>query len=257
MIKIKTVKCDLGNFDEITIHTFADWHIGDAACNMREIRNEIEYVRSHDNAFVIMNGDLCNNAIKTSVSDSYAEILTPQDQIDFVVDLLEPVKDKILMINSGNHEERTYKNDGIDLSAIIASRLGKLHAYCDAGGVCFVRFGRDNKGRPVRYSIYATHGRGGGRKEGAKAIRLADMASIVDVDAYLHSHTHLPMIMKEAFWRVSNTTSSVSKVDKVFINSGSKLDYGGYGQRYEFKPSSLANPVLILSGKARDMKAMM
>ena len=33
----------------------------------------------------------------------------------------------------------------------------------------------------------------------AKAIRLADMASIVDADIYIHSHTHLPMIMKQAY----------------------------------------------------------
>ena len=42
--------------------------------------------------------------------------------------------------------------------------------------------------RQMCYTIYTTHGRGGGRKEGAKAIRLADMASIVDADIYIHSH---------------------------------------------------------------------
>lgn len=75
------------------------------------------------------------------------------------------------------------------------------------------------------------------------------MASIVDVDIYIHSHTHLPMIMKQSFFRASRENSSVAKVDKLFVNTSAQLDYGGYGQTYEFKPSSTANPVIYLNGR--------
>ena len=47
-------------------------------------------------------------------------------------------------------------------------------------------------------------------KEGrAKAIRLADMACIVDADIYIHSHTHLPMIMKVVLPFIEQTHQTV------------------------------------------------
>jgi hypothetical protein len=105
--------------------------------------------------------------------------------------------------------------------------------------------------------IYANHGSGGGRKEGAKIIRLADMASIVDADIYIHSHTHLGMIMKESFFRVNPMNSSVKQVDKLFVNTASCLTYGGYGEGYEFKPSSKATPIIYLNGLQKECSAKM
>lgn len=261
---MKAIKADLSrDFKYVELHTFSDWHIGDVHCDVKQIKEEISAVAEKKNAFVILNGDLMNNATKTSVSDCYAEKMPPQQQIDTLVDLLEPIKDKILMITQGNHEVRTYRNDGIDLTSIVASRLGLLDKYVREGGVLFLRFGRVSRGnketqnpnnvRKMCYSIYATHGSGGGRKEGAKAIRLADMASIVDCDVYIHSHTHLPLAMKQAFYRTSVPNSTVAFVEKLFVNTAAKLKYGGYGQSGEFKPSSRSNPIILLSGEKREM----
>lgn len=96
---------------------------------------------------------------------------------------------------------------------------------------------------------------GGGRKEGAKAIRLADMAAIVDADCYIHSHTHLPMVMKQSFYRVSAGNCSVAKVSKLFVNTGAALDYGGYGQAQEYKPASHETPVIHLEASHKRMSA--
>lgn len=253
--------------DTIEIHTFSDWHIGDKFCVVDQIRAEIEYVRNTPNAYVILNGDLLNNATKTSVSDSYAELLTPMEQITTAVELLTPVKDKILIATTGNHEARTYRNEGIDLTAIIMKQLGLSDRYVREGGMLFIKVGEyqrakrhTNTQRPtiktqVLYSIYVTHGGGGGRKEGAKAIRLADMASIIDADIYVHSHTHLPMIIKEAMYRVDMSNCTVKKVDKLFVNTAAKLTYGGYGQTFEFKPSSTANPVIHIGGRQKTFTA--
>ena len=100
-----------------------------------------------------------------------------------------------------------------------------------------------------------THGTGGGRKEGAKAIRLADMASIIDADIYVHSHTHLPMVMKERFARVNLPHSSFAFVDKLFVNTAACLNYGGYGEEFEFKPASTATPIIYLDGHKKGASA--
>jgi hypothetical protein len=122
----------------------------------------------------------------------------------------------------------------------------------------FLRFGKSkNHGGDSKqcYTIYMLHGSGGGRKEGAKAIRLADMASIIDTDIYIHSHTHLPMIMKQSFHRIDKSNSVVRIVEKLFVNTAANLNYGGYGEAQEFKPSSKTSPVIYLSGLKKEMCA--
>lgn len=265
---MKAVKVTLPReLKNIKIHTFADWHIGDKACDLDAIKAEIQTVKDCKESYVICNGDLMNNATKTSVSDSYAEVIPPMEQLQTLCELLEPIKDKILLITQGNHEARTYRNDGIDLTALMAKQLNIHDRYVREGGVLFIRLGEylhgrtDHKAkghkRQVCYSVYVTHGSGGGRKEGAKAIRLADMASIVDTDVYLHSHTHLPMIMKQNFFRTDYNNSYVAEVEKLFVNTAAQLKYGGYGQSYEFKPSNTTTPTVYLSGTRKHFTAML
>lgn len=256
---MRSVKVTLGReLRSLEIHTFSDWHIGDKSCDIDAIKKQIEYIREHENAYVICNGDLMNNATKTSVSDCYAEEIPPMEQLQTLCDLLEPIKDKILLLTQGNHEARTYRNDGIDLTALLAKQLGIYDKYVREGGVLFLRFGETSARshhRPQLYSLYCTHGSGGGRKEGAKAIRLADMASIVDCDIYVHSHTHLPMVMKQNFFRIDTANSNISEVEKLFVNTSAQLKYGGYGQTYEFKPSNTTSPIIYLNGSRKEFAA--
>lgn len=263
---MQTVSVKLGReLSYLEIHIASDWHIGDNACDIQEIRERLAQIKSNPNAYLICNGDLINNATKNSVSDCYAEVMPPMEQLKELCALLEPIKDKILMLTQGNHEARTFRNDGIDLTALCARQLGIDDRYCREGGVLFLRFGQQSCGskktgttdeiRQMCYTIYATHGSGGGRKEGAKAIRLADMAGIVDTDIYIHSHTHLPMIIKEGFFRIDKYNSTVAKVNKLFVNTASQLEYGGYGQTYEFKPSSKDSPIIYLDGTKKGFTA--
>lgn len=260
------IKIDLPReLEYVELHIFADEHIGDAHSDVKCVMQRIEGVKNNPNAFCILNGDILDNATKTSIGDTYTNEFNPMKQLEKAVELFLPIKDKILAITHGNHENRTYKKEGINLSALIAAQLGLSDKYTPTSAVIFLRFGEmsrgtkesndSNKVRRMCYTIYALHGSGGGRKEGAKAIRLADMASIVDADIYIHSHTHLPMVMKQAFHRVDKHNSMVSIVDKLFVNTASNLDYGGYGEAGEFKPSSKKSPVIYMSGKKKEFIA--
>lgn len=258
---MKAIKTDLPNtLESVEIHTFADLHIGDKFCDIELIKERIEAVKNNDKAYVILNGDIVNNATKTSVSDCYAEELSPMEQISRFVELFEPIKDKIIAITSGNHENRTYNKEGVDITRLCARQLGLEDIYSKTSALIFLRFGKLSAkyhNRKVCYTIYCTHGSGGGRKEGAKAIRLADMASIVDADIYIHSHTHLGMIMKQAFFRTDANNSTFALVNKLFVNTSAALNYGGYGEAFEFKPSSKDTPIIYLSGTRKLFSARM
>lgn len=258
---MKIIKCDLPKaFAEIEIHTFADEHIGDENCDMKRLLERIEYVKSTPNAYCIMNGDIMDNATKTSIGDTYMQEFNPMEQLKRAVELFGPIKDKILAVTTGNHEIRSYKKEGIDLSCLIAQQLGCGERYSATSALLFIRFGcpkynHGDKSRKTCYTLYCLHGSGGGRKEGAKAIRLADMASIIDADIYLHSHTHLPMVMKQGYHRVDVANNAVANVTKLFVNNAANLNYGGYGESMELKASTKDTPIIYLSGTEKKFYA--
>lgn len=253
---MKIIKIDLPeDVKAIEVHTLADLHTGDEFSDQALIKQRIKHIADTPNAYAIINGDFMNNATTTSVSDSYSEKLTPDEQIDTTVDLFYPIRDKIWCINPGNHEDRTKKKEGVDLTRRVAKELGLIERFSVASSLIFVRFGRNEKQRKMVYTIFANHGTGGGKKAGGKANRLMDMAGIVDADIYIHSHTHMPMILREAFYRVNMQNSSIALADKLFINTGATMDYGGYGEKFEFSPSSKETPILYLRGDKKIMKA--
>lgn len=244
------------------VYILADLHIGDPGCDENEVYARVKAAADDPYGLVVCNGDLMNFAMRNSVSDVYGELMSPMQQIAYLVNLLSPVKDKIIGVTAGNHEQRTYRSDGIDVTRLVCRELGIEDKYAPEGIMIFLRFGTRNRhqGHLERnprqwYSIYATHGSGGGRKEGAKAIRLADMAAIVDADIYIHSHTHLPMIMKQAFFRSDSSNCSVKQATKLFVNTGAALRYGGYGQAAEFKPASAETAYIHLDAKYKRASA--
>ena len=252
-------------WEEAHIYTLSDLHLGDCRCNEHEISARIAEIVADECGLVVLNGDIMNTATKTSVSDIYTETLSPMQQIEAAVEMLRPIKERVIGATCGNHEARIYRTDGVDTMRLVCRELGCEDYYNPDGILIFLQFGRAKSHKKVDeknlykqiYTIYATHGTGGGRKEGAKAIRLADMAAIVDADIYIHSHTHLPMIMKNSYFRTDMRNKAAKPVDRLFVNCGANLDYGGYGQVNEYKPTSHETPVIMLSGVKHYAKATM
>lgn len=244
------------DWPEAHIYTLSDLHLGDCRCNEHAIAEQISQIQADSSAMVVLNGDIMNTAIRTSISDVYTEKLSPMQQIERAVELLKPIKDKIIGATCGNHEARIYRTDGVDTMRLVCRELGCEDYYHSDGVLMFVSLGKakNHKSRAENatykqiYTIYATHGTGSGRKEGAKAIRLADMAFVVSADIYIHSHTHLPMIMRNICYKADIQNKSARPVERLFVNTGASLDYGGYGQVQEYKPMSKQTPVITLSG---------
>jgi predicted phosphodiesterase len=256
---MKVIKKDLPkDVENVELHIFADEHIGDELCDIERLKARIRHVAETPNAYCVLNGDILDNASRSSIGDIETRELNIMEQIQKGVELFEPIKRKILCIGNGNHEARAFRKEGIDISKIIAMQLGLGDLYTSTSALLFLRFGksRNNGGASKQlYTVYMLHGSGGGRKEGSKAIRLADMSSIVDADIFIHSHTHLPMVMKQAYHRIDRMNSTVALVNKLYVNSASNLNYGGYGEAQEFKPNSKDTPVIYLSGTKKEMTA--
>lgn len=254
---MKVIKANLPYAEQIEILPLADLHIGDSLCDYELVKQRIEYIRETPNCYCILDGDLMDTAIASSIGDTYGANLQPMEQLKHCVKIFEPIKHKILAVVPGNHENRIYKSDGLDITEIMCAQLGIIQKYSPTSVFLFIRFGKDKSGhnRPQLYTLYMAHGSGGGKKEGGKINRLADLAAICDADIYITGHTHLPAIFKESFYRVSGSNSSVALVEKLFCNLGACLNYGGYGDKAGFKPASKATPSIHLSGRERKMWA--
>ena len=185
---------------DITILQIADVHIGDSLSNLKLFKEALERIKKEPNTYTIINGDLCNMALKNSKSDVYSDSLSPMQQVIKVVDYLEPIKNKILVIGTGNHEDRTMKETNIDVTRLIARELGLEERYANGWWYLFLTFGKDSRGRPLTYGITGIHGYGGGRRSGGKINRLEDMTQVTLADLYIMSHTHKPISTKNCIY---------------------------------------------------------
>jgi predicted phosphodiesterase len=229
---------------ELEIVPIGDVHIGDSHVDIKALMNVVNYVLAKENRYVILNGDLMNMALKTSVSDVYGEILSPMEQIKKVHNIMLPIKDRILAIGSGNHEDRTYITAGLDMSYMLALELGIKEYYSSNSFVIFLKVGQSENSRPSIikqqvYSIFVQHGRGGGRKMGAKVSRLVDMDEIIaNADLYIMGHVHTPVMLPQATFISDEQNMTLKRHTAYYMIHNAFLDFGGYGLTYGFRPTA-------------------
>lgn len=254
---MKVISFDaLTSEDEVIIYPLGDMHIGDAYASKSELLKVLKKVEETPNAYIILNGDLINNATKGSVSDIYAEQLSPMTQVMVALELLNPVKDKIISVTSGNHELRSNKDDGLDIMQFLCANLNILPRYDRDGCYIFLTTGKasgKNSKKPHNqvYGIYHTHGTGGGKRAGATANQMEDMTNVVDADLYIRGHSHRPMSFPLDYFRSNFTNHKIVKVTKYMVTTNAFLGYGGYGEQKGYRPTSIVVPEIHLKAHSR------
>lgn len=252
---MQIIKHDLGrDVDSVTILPISDIHLG-SRLDMKALKSAINTIKTIPNVYTVLNGDLTNNAIKTSVSDIYSEEMPPERQLEVLYDLLEPIKHKILGVTPGNHDLRTYRLTGIDIIKNICYRLGIQNVYSNNNFVIFLSFGQPSKTRSTRrytYSIYVTHGYRSGRTNGGKINSLTDLTKIVDADIFLHAHTHLPATFKQGVLTIQRRNKTLQERTQLFVNTSAWLKYGGYGLRNNYTPPAISDVQIFLEPTQED-----
>lgn len=260
---MKVIKVDLNKElnrkpEEITIIPIADVHIGDKLANLKLFKQVLERIKNEPNTFTIINGDMCNMALKNSKSNVYADSLSPMQQVIKTVDYLQDIKDKILVIATGNHEDRTAKETDIDVMRLVARELGIEDRYASAWWYLYLTFGQDIKGRAITYAITGVHGYGGGRKSGGKINRLEDMSQVVIADLYLMSHTHKPITTKGCIYLPYYQSKAISKQELYYLMTNAFLESdNGYAEKMGFPPSNTSITEAQLNGKAKKIKLVL
>jgi len=244
---------------EIKILPLSDIHLGSKQLNKKLLLEAIDQVKNDPYTFTILNGDLIDMTLKSSVGSVYENELSPMEQVEQLIKLLEPIKDKILVVSMGNHERRCEKETNIDVLKLVCSQLGILDKYANGVWYLYLYFGEKVQGRkaPMVYTISGYHGSGGGRGIGGKANRLTDMSNIAVADLYIMVHTHTPMGMKKSIYIPDYSNKSLTLREMHYLMTNSFLEYNNsYGEIQGYHPCSTSLTEAILDGTKRKIKVV-
>ena len=230
----------------VRVWPVGDIHIGSSEFNEGKFREFVSKVQRDDDSYIVGVGDFVNNGVAGSLSSIYEEVIMPGTaQIEKAVELLEPVKDRILGAVGGNHESRSRKAVDLDPMYAIMLMLGKGELY--RTNFAMLRVNLERGKTKDHYALMLVHGKTENKKR--------QFAYAVEgVDAIVSGHTHNGIVEKPARLVFTQQNNVVVK-PLVSLTATSWLDYGGYGQAQEYKPSCIATPVIHLDARNKRMSA--
>ncbi len=129
---IKTIFKDLSQHSQVMLLVLNDIHIGSPGCNIDKVIRYLKEVRNLPNCYIILNGDLMNNANNLGKSSPLENDLSPMNEQKVVHTLFsDPViKEKIICSTSGNHESGARaKDSGLDSLVTPMATLDILDIY--------------------------------------------------------------------------------------------------------------------------------
>jgi predicted phosphodiesterase len=238
----------------LTLYPIADVHWGAAECMEREFHAYLRKIQEDESAAVLLAGDLINNGIKSSVTSVYEEKYTPHQQKKDMIELLEPIKHKIVAGVRGNHEYRCVKETSTDIMDDIFSRLGIGDAYAGDAGFIKISLGekrgcKSGNGNPVTYMIYLAHGSGGGSLLGSGLSRQDGYHMAIEgVDISVTGHTHKPTKTPSARMVFDPRNNKIAKSNTLIFVCTSWLDYAGYPERAQMRPTAFYPDTIRLDG---------
>ena len=177
--------------DIIKIKPIMDVHKGSKTCDLKAFK---AYLNDRDeHTYFFTNGDLWDSIYfrdkrfkasgheKTDVDDPIDE------EVQEMVELLSPIKDKLICIGHGNHEETILKSCHTNMSKRLAKELNVPYlGYSFWFRLCLQR---DVATKNIDFCC--THGFGGGtRTEGGSITKYAKFADRLNCDIFIVGHDH-------------------------------------------------------------------
>lgn len=245
--QVKSVRY-LTDADKLLLIPFGDVHLGHPTCNVDKVKKTLKFIEDTDCKVILM-GDLLECANKGSVGAGWVEqTMSPQEQLHEWMELLAPIKDKILILLTGNHELRAWKDTGFDPSAVLAKLLDV--PYGGYAAMLYVRVGKQG------YVIHAQHGSSGARYTHTKLQAAKRTATHTAADLYLYGHVHSLVADSEDKRYYDKRLKGIRVRKQYFVLTGSFVEYeGSYAQMKNYNPTRTGVANIVLNGKKWDIHA--
>ncbi len=179
----------------IVLKVIADIHFGNKHCDIKAFKDYID----EPGAYFIGNGDYLDAIITSDIKryrkssdDTEGDAIIDQ-QVNRMVDMLMPIKDRILGLGVGNHEDTITKRCGTNPVANICKALGvPILGYSSLYRLVLKEAGKKSghaRGRIVTIRLH--HGYGGGcRTQGGDITKFSKDMMYWDADLFFYGHVH-------------------------------------------------------------------
>lgn len=215
----------------------SDMHIGNMLSNKKKLKETIGKIKEIPNFYVMIGGDSTDNSSTQSASSVFDEYCHGTQQVQECVDLLSPIKDRILCMRTGNHGYmRAMKYNRLVPEEIIAQFIG---VPCLQGcATAFMGVGE------YLYIISSWHNS-----------KKPDKMEWLHSDVTFYEHLHKNDIQRQLVMEPNKYIRKWVSREHYDIQSGSFLGYGGYATEKGYRPVPQGCPVIRLDGVHRGIQA--
>lgn len=249
---VYTKKINYKYGDTISIKVCSDWHVGNSHCDEKCIKKYLEDI--DDKTYIIGNGDLMD-CIVTSDLKRYRKSSDGTDgddiidqQVNKLYSWLEPYKDRIIILGTGNHEDQITKRTGSNPSKRLCEKLN-----CKYGGYSYllrlILSEGGNRGRTL--IIRAHHGWGGGsRTTGGELTKYSKDVNYWIADLHIYGHGH--KLQTDKMVRLGLIGDRLKAKSKYIVLAGSFLktfsenEDPTYAEIAGYPPNEMGNPTIRL-----------
>jgi len=243
-----------------TLWLIGDLHVGNRGFDEKDLSRVIQKVRKDDNSRWIAMGDLaeCINLNDPrfklesipAVFHQHLENL-PQVQINYVCDLLSPIKDKCIGYHAGNHEETILKHTK-SIDPMFDYRCLFPKTTADLGrGVAGTRLRFKDGAHVDTVKVFTTHGHTGAITAGAKINRLKKLAdSFPNFTIYGMGHVHMLTVDQEPALDIPERGKlKLIENERTFILSGCYFKtyqegHASYGEIQNYRATRIGSPYI-------------
>ena len=208
--------------ESVAILPLSDLHVGSQQFNEDFFDDWIKMAERTKNKRIYCLGDLIEFSSKKVGDSAFSQNINPNDQMDYVVDKLEPLKNDIIYFTDGNHCQRATKEFQLDVAKIMADRLGVpyAHGFIDTFMV-----------NDKEYVVNGSHGNTTSGRRDLSIGAIIRGTKDISADFYLRGHNHRLLY----YYDFVNTNEGLKK--KHYCYTGSFLNYAGsYAEKAGLNP---------------------
>lgn len=185
----------------------------------------VDFIRKYD-GFCLLLGDNEEMGVPKKAHMMFEQSMIPQEQLDYAVELFQPIKRNIKGAVTSNHSWRAYHDAGLMVDKEMMSRLGIMHHYYGFQGVVDLRHGTQT------YRIVFAHGNSAGKNVFANCEKME--INYPGADMYATSHTHVLACRPKAIHQYNG--SKVYLKNYYHVSTGATLNYPLYASEALYQP---------------------
>lgn len=172
---------------KLTLYPLVCMHLGARQADIPFIKEHVSRIADDPDGRWVYLGDGGECVTISSKGSIYHQTMSPDEQIDAIEELLEPIRGRGLLGVSGNHDRRITKLSGLDWTHALCTRLGIPYM----GLSCFMKIKVGTGKNSLFYDTFWHHGTDSGSVVGTKVNKALKLNDLVWADAVFSAHSHI------------------------------------------------------------------